>query len=81
MHVTEAAILQTLRELDDAVKSMAKTSPKPNLLPLFKRLDELLLALPPDADEELRHFLQRKSYEKARACLEGRRAERGACGH
>jgi hypothetical protein len=28
----------------------------------------------------LRHFLQRKSYEKARARLEGKSAARGSCG-
>ena len=35
---------------------------------------------PPDADPELKHFLLRKSYEKARALLEGRQAARGSCG-
>lgn len=81
MHRTEADILETLRQLDEAVKSMATANPRPNLLPLFTRLDELARKLPAGADEELRHFLKRKSYEKARAQLEGRCAERGACGH
>lgn len=81
LNATEQTILQTLLELDRAVKSMATANPKPNLLPLFARLDELAAQLPPDADEELRHFLKRKSYEKARARLEGRTAERGTCGH
>lgn len=81
MHETEEAILLALRELDEAVKAMATVNPKPNLLPLFARLDELAQQLPPDVDEELRHFLKRKSYEKARARLEGRQTERGTCGH
>jgi hypothetical protein len=37
--------LQTLIELEAAVKSMP-TAPKPNLLPLFARLDELARACP-----------------------------------
>jgi hypothetical protein len=77
----EQTILQTLVQLDAAVQAMASANPKPNLLSLFARLDELAQQLPPDADEELRHFLKRKSYEKARARLEGRVAERGSCGH
>jgi len=81
LNATEQTILQTLSELDQAVKSMATSNPKPNLLPLFARLDELAAQLPLNADPELRHFLQRKSYEKARAQLEGRTAEHGTCGH
>jgi hypothetical protein len=80
MHQIEKAILQTLRELDERVKTLATASPKPDLRPLFQRLDELTQDLPPDADGELRHFLSRKSYAKARAHLEGRAPERGACG-
>ena len=77
----ETTILRTLVELDDAVKHMATAKPKPDLLPLFARLDELANQLPADADPELKHFLQRKSYEKARTKLEGRVAARGSCGH
>jgi len=80
MNQTEEQILQTLRELDEAVKGMATASPKPNLLPLFARLDELAGQLPRTTDPELLHFLQRKSYEKARAKLEGHQAARGSCG-
>ena len=78
---TEHAIWKTLDELDAAVRSMPTANPKPNLLPIFNRLDELARQLPRDADPELLHFLHRKSYEKARARLEGRAAERGSCGH
>lgn len=81
LNTIEQNVLQTLQELDRAVKAMSTANPKPNLLPLFARLDELAAQLPPDADPELRHFLNRKSYEKAQACLEGRTAARGACGN
>ena len=80
MNDTEKVILQTLIELDEAVKSMATANPKPDLLPLFARLDELSAKLPRDSDPELLHFLQRKSYEKARARLQGDQAARGSCG-
>jgi hypothetical protein len=39
--------------------------------------------MPPDADPTLRHYLQKKSYEKARLFLQGRDAENraGSCRH
>ena len=79
----ERAIWQALVELDQAVKSMATANPKPNLLPLFARLDELTRQLPKETAPDLLHYLHRKSYEKARMWLEGRDAEnaRGKCGH
>lgn len=80
MTQTEQKILQALIELDAAVKSMATAQPKPDLLPFFTRLDELANQLPRSTDPELLHFLQRKSYEKARAKLEGHAAARGSCG-
>jgi hypothetical protein len=81
MSATEQDILQTLIELENAVKSMAATNPKPNLSPLFKRIDTLADQLPKDADATLLHYLQRKSYEKARLWLEGRESENkaGSC--
>jgi hypothetical protein len=77
----EAAILNALAELDAAVKSMPHANPRPDLLPLFGRIDVLTAQLPPDADPELLHFLRKKSYEKARLWLEGRKADiaRGRC--
>jgi len=50
---------------------MAAANPKPNLLPLFTRLDDLAKNLPASADPQLRHYLQRKSYQKARVLLQG----------
>ena len=80
---TETKILQALLDLDAAVKSMPTATPKPNLLPLFARLDELTEMLPPDSDSQLLHYLRKKSYEKARLWLEDRKAEiaRGGCRH
>jgi hypothetical protein len=77
----ECAILQALVELDAAVKSLPTANPKPNLLPMFARLDELTRQLPSNASPNLLHYLHKKSYEKARLWLEGRDAEnaRGNC--
>jgi len=79
----EQDILDALNELDVAVKAMPTASPKPDLLLIFQRLDEFALNLPREASPDLRHYLQRKSYEKARLWLLGRGAEnpRGSCGH
>ena len=79
----ENDILAGLIELDRTVKSMATANPKPNLRPIFARLDELAHRLPKSADPNLLHYLHKKSYEKARLFLEGRDAENaeGNCGH
>lgn len=83
LNKTEQEILQALIDLDARVKGMPTANPKPDLRPLFARLDELAARLPPDTAQDLRHYLHRKSYEKARLWLEGRDAEnaRGSCGH
>ena len=76
-------ILTTLVELDNAVKTMPTANPKPNLVPLFARIDELTRQLPRDADPTLLHYLHKKSYEKARLFLQNRDAENqiGNCRH
>jgi len=78
----ENDILAALEELDSAVKAMPTANPKPDLMPIFGRLDALTLQLPRETSPDLRHYLQRKSYEKARLWLLGRNAEnqRGNCG-
>jgi len=83
MTAPEQTLLQTLIELDETVKRMPSANPKPNLLPLFTRLDELTSQLPKNTDPTLLHYLHRKSYEKARLWLEGRDAENqaGSCRH
>lgn len=71
----ETRILETLRELEGRSRAMATANPKPDLLTLFADLDALSAQLPATSDPELRHFLQRKSYDKAKRLLEGREAE------
>jgi hypothetical protein len=68
----ETQLLQTLLQLEKAVEAMPAANPKPDVRPLFARLDELAKQLPASADPQLRHFLQRKSYEKARLFLQER---------
>jgi hypothetical protein len=79
----EKELLASLIRLDETVRTMATANPKPSLLPLFARLDELTRQLPRDADPSLLHYLHKKSYEKARLFLQGRDAENqvGNCGH
>ena len=82
MTQTKRSILQALVELESAVQSMAAAHPKPDLRPLFARLDALAGQLPRGTDPDLLHYLRGKSYRKARLWLEGRDVEdaRGA-GH
>ena len=54
-------------------------TPPPPLTPLFTRLDTLAAQLPPGGSHDLRHYLQRRSYEKARLWLEGVDSEKGTC--
>lgn len=81
MNETERSLLAALADLETSVKAMATRTPKPNLIPLFARIDELAGQLPKDTDPTLLHYLHKKSYEKARLWLEGRDAEnaRGHC--
>ena len=83
MTETERNLLTALVELEETVASMPTASPKPSLVSLFTRLDELTRQLPCDADPALLHYLHKKSYQKARLFLEGRDAENAAgnCGH
>ncbi len=77
MTTIETRILEVLRLLETEAASV----PRPDLRPRLRELDELHGGLPSDADPELRHFLQRRSYEKARLLLEDRTEEiqRGGC--
>jgi len=72
MTTMEHEILDTLLELEQTADRMASSKPKPDLRPLFARLDKLASQLPADAPADLRHYLQRKSYQKARAFLQER---------
>ncbi len=79
----EQQLLAALIELDRAVKVLPRADSKPSLLPLFERIDELTKLLPQDTDPALLHYLNKKSYEKARLALQGRDAENqtGNCRH
>jgi hypothetical protein len=83
MTETERGLLQALLELEQAVQSMKTANPKPDLMPLFARIDDLTRQLPRDTDPTLLHYLHKKSYEKARLFLQGRDAENqvGNCRH
>jgi len=84
MNETEMSLLQELVALETSVAMMRTANSKPDLLPIFSRIDELSRQLPRETDPQLRHYLQKKSYEKARLFLQGREAEnaRGNChGH
>jgi hypothetical protein len=83
MKEIEQKILEALVELEDAVRQMPTSNPKPNLLPIFSRIEDLTRQLPTNADPELLHFLHKKSYEKAKLLLLGRGhdAPRGSCRH
>jgi len=78
----EDDLLAALVKLENAVKTMATAEQKPDLLPLFKRVDELARQLPFNTSPNLVHYLQKRSYEKARLYLEGRTSEitKGVCG-
>ncbi len=83
MSPIETAILDALIELQRAVESLPTANPKPNLLALFARIDDLANTLPADTDPTFLHYLRKKSYEKARLYLKGRDAENqvGNCRH
>ena len=80
MTQTEKAVLDALIELETAVAQMAASNPKPNLLPIFNRLDELTNQLPANTPPDLLHYLHKKSYQKARLWLEEQQAGRGSKG-
>lgn len=79
----EKNLLSALVQLDAMVKSLPSADPKPDLLPLFAHIDNLAKQLPRNADPALLHYLQKKSYEKARLFLLGRDVENqaGNCRH
>jgi len=87
MKAIEQAILEALQELERAAVGRGPTAvpgaAKVPILPILERIDRLAGELPADAPGDLRHYLQRKSYEKARLFLLDRGAEnaRGTCGH
>ncbi|MBC8002620.1 MAG: hypothetical protein H7X97_08540 [Opitutaceae bacterium] len=77
----EKQILQSLLDLEAAIRSMPTANPKPDLLVHFSRLDVLTNELPRNASPNLLHYLHKKSYEKARLYLQERFEEiqKGGC--
>ncbi len=65
----ESRILEVLTEMERGLAAMKAGGPAPGLMGLFGQLDRLAAALPADA-KALRHYLERKSYGKARRYLE-----------
>jgi hypothetical protein len=80
MTETEQAILDTLVELEAAV-AQVNVDPKPDLINIFGRLDDLTVVLPKDASSDLLHYLHKKSYQKARLFLQGQDPDQGECPH
>ena len=83
MNQTETELLQALVNLESNIQPAGTPGPRPSLLPFFEQIDVLAARLGSDADPALRHYLQKKSYQKARFFLEGRDADNqeGSCGH
>ncbi len=83
MNTTEKDILATLIELEKTIAAFPTLNPRPSLLPLFQRIDQLTAELPRGTDPGLLHYLHKKSYEKARMWLQGREEENapGSCRH
>ena len=86
MRDVESEVLQALLDLEQAAAA-AKARPPgapggSGILPILERLDRLAGELPATSSHDLRHYLQRKSYEKARQLLEGSSAVKreGRCG-
>lgn len=80
MTETEQAILDTLLELEAAV-GRVNAEPKPDLVGLFSRLDELTAQLPRGTSPDLLHYMHKKSFQKARLFLQGQDPEQGDCPH
>ena len=74
----EHELLAALTQLADTVQTMSAAKAKPDLAPIFVRIDDLAAKLPRDTDPALRHYLHKQSYEKARLFLQGREAENQA---
>ena len=82
MTPAEQSVLDALVELEGMAAAARKGGLKPDLSALLARIDRLAGCLPPETDARLRHFLERKSYQKARLHLEsgGGRIQSGTCG-
>ena len=75
----EDSVLDALRVLEAAIAAARPPTPNPALLPALARLDELTSSMPTPTSASLRHYLNKRSYQKARILLEGGDPEAGAC--
>ena len=75
MESLEQALLGKLLELETAAKTLAAAKPKPDLMRLFGEIENLAGRLPQSSNPSLLHYLQRKSYQKARLLLQGENPE------
>ena len=80
MTTIEQQLLDALLELEDTI-GQVNIEPKPDLMAIFNRLDELTAQMPKDAPPDLLHYLHKKSYQKARLFLQSQDPEQGACPH
>ena len=80
MTTIEQQLLDALLELEDTI-GQVNIEPKPDLMAIFNRLDELTTQIPKDASPDLLHYLHKKSYQKARLFLQGQDPEQGTCPH
>jgi len=77
--VFQSSVLTVLRELELAVAAVKPPAPNPGLRMALARLEDLTATLPADVPPDLRHYLLKRSYQKARVWLEGGDPEAGAC--
>lgn len=75
MEALEQALLGKLLELETAAKTLATAKPQPDLMRLFGEIENLAGRLPKSSNPSLFHYLQRKSYQKARLLLQGENPE------
>jgi hypothetical protein len=69
MNDIERGVLEALTELEAAVAADRPGVVRSDVGAALRRIDTLSDQLPGSADPELKHYLQRKSYEKARLRL------------
>jgi hypothetical protein len=68
----ETNILNTLLELERTVAALPGATPKPNLLPLFIRLDELSSQLPRETTHRCAIISRRKATKRRGCSFRGR---------
>lgn len=70
MRPIEQNLIEALDQLEDRTARLRTGQTDVDLAGCLRRLDELSASLPPDTDPRLRHFLQSRSYQKARLWLD-----------